>query len=89
MPPQPQFSISTSWKNHSTLTTARKLPVTRTLQFSRRKEDDNHILAKRDGLKVAVIVNDMSEVNVDAQLMKNGSASLSRVDERLVEMQNG
>ena len=48
----------------------------------------NQILANRDGLKVAVIVNDMSGVNVDAQLMKNGSASLSRVDERLVEMQN-
>jgi len=47
------------------------------------------ILANRDGLKVAVIVNDISEVNVDAQLMKNGSTSLSRVDERLVEMQNG
>ena len=47
------------------------------------------VFANRDGLKVAVIVNDMSEVNVDAQLMKNGSASLSRVDERLVEMQNG
>jgi hypothetical protein len=31
----------------------------------------------------------MSEVNVDAQLMKNGAASLARVDERLVEMQNG
>jgi G3E family GTPase len=46
----------------------------------------NHILA---GLKVAVIVNDMSEVNVDARLVKNVSASLSRVDERLVEMQNG
>jgi CobW/HypB/UreG, nucleotide-binding domain len=44
---------------------------------------------ERDDLKVAVIVNDMSEVNVDAQLMKNGSASLSRVDERLVEVQNG
>jgi CobW/HypB/UreG, nucleotide-binding domain len=53
------------------------------------RKTTNHILAKRDGLKVAVIVNDMSEVNVDAQLMKNGSASLSRVDERLVEMQNG
>jgi G3E family GTPase len=47
------------------------------------------ILANRDGLKVAVIVNDMSEVNIDAQLMKNGIASLSRVDEQLVEMQNG
>ena len=48
----------------------------------------NQILANRDGLEVAVIVNDMSEVNVDAQLMKDGAASLSRVDERLVEMQN-
>jgi len=49
----------------------------------------NHILANRDGPKVAVIVYDMSEVNVKAQRMKNGSASLSRVDERHVEMQNG
>jgi CobW/HypB/UreG, nucleotide-binding domain len=46
-------------------------------------------LGNRDGLKVAVIVNDTSEVNIDAQLVKNGSAALSRVDERLVEMQNG
>ena len=37
----------------------------------------------------AVAVIDMSVVNVEARLMKNGSASLSRVDERLVEMQNG
>jgi hypothetical protein len=49
----------------------------------------NHILANRDGPKVAVIVYDMSEVNVDAQRMKSGSASLSRVDERRVDMQNG
>jgi len=48
----------------------------------------NHILTNRDGRKVAVIVNDMSEVNVDAQLVKAGG-SLSRVDEKLVEMQNG
>jgi G3E family GTPase len=49
----------------------------------------NHILANREGRKVAVIVNDMSEVNVDAQLVKSGAAALSRVDEKLVEMQNG
>jgi len=49
----------------------------------------NEILANREGLKVAVIVNDMSEINVDAQLVKGGKAALSRVDERLVEMQNG
>jgi G3E family GTPase len=49
----------------------------------------NHVLANRDGMKVAVIVNDMSEVNIDAQLVKGGRAALSRVDEKLVEMQNG
>lgn len=48
----------------------------------------NHILQNRDGLKVAVIVNDMSEVNIDAQLVR-GEAQLSRVDEKLVEMSNG
>jgi G3E family GTPase len=49
----------------------------------------NHVLSNRDGMKVAVIVNDMSEVNIDAQLVKHGGASLSRVDEKLIEMQNG
>ena len=37
----------------------------------------NHILRNRDGRKVAVIVNDMSEVNVDADLVRNGDAALS------------
>ena len=48
----------------------------------------NHVLNNRDGLRVAVIVNDMSEVNVDARLVAQGAA-LSRVDEQLVEMSNG
>jgi G3E family GTPase len=49
----------------------------------------NHILHNREGLKVAVIVNDMSEVNVDAGLVARGGANLSRTDETLVEMSNG
>jgi len=48
----------------------------------------NHILNNREGLKVAVIVNDMSEVNIDASLV-NREVQLDRVDEKLVEMSNG
>ena len=49
----------------------------------------NRILNNREQLKVAVIVNDMSEVNIDSQLIQNGNASLSRTEEKLVEMSNG
>lgn len=48
----------------------------------------NHILHNKEGLKVAVIVNDMSEVNIDADLVKNENV-LSRTEETLVEMSNG
>jgi G3E family GTPase len=49
----------------------------------------NHVLANRSGRRVAVIVNDMSEINIDAQLVRDGGAQLDRVEERLVEMTNG
>ncbi|WP_333607441.1 zinc metallochaperone GTPase ZigA [Arsukibacterium sp.] len=48
----------------------------------------NHVLNNRDGLRVAVIVNDMSEVNIDAREL-NSDVSLNRAEEKLVEMSNG
>ncbi|NGN43395.1 GTP-binding protein [Mesorhizobium sp. CGMCC 1.15528] len=49
----------------------------------------NHVLNNREGRRVAVIVNDMSEVNIDAAIIRDGGANLSRTDEQLVEMTNG
>lgn len=48
----------------------------------------NHVLNNREGLKVAIIVNDMSEINIDAQLIKQGS-SINHVEEKMIEMSNG
>lgn len=48
-----------------------------------------HILLNREGLKVALIVNDFSELNLDALAVRQGGAELSRVDEELVEISNG
>ena len=72
------------------INTIKKLPVTVLSGFLGAAKTTvlSHILNNREDKKVAVIVNDMSEINIDSEIVKN-EITLNRSEEKLVEMSNG
>ena len=71
-------------------TASNKLPVTVLSGFLGAGKTTvlSHILNNREDKKVAVIVNDMSEINIDSEIIQN-EVSLNRSEEKLIEMSNG